>query len=80
MSRHIEDREVRPGGMSRRMFLAAAGMVAAGGALATSAVASVTGAKEAPAGTTPPLPWTWVKLDPQEAAKRTFQNYHAKGG
>lgn len=81
MSRHLEEGEGKrsTGIMSRRNFIATAGLVAAGGALAGGAMANVTGTKEAP-GTPPPLPWPWVKLDPLEAGKRAFRTYHEKGG
>ena len=75
-----EDEQCLNGSMSRRSFITAAGIVAVGGVLAGGAMAAVTGTKEAAPGTSPPLPWTWVKLDPMEAGKRTFQTYHAKGG
>lgn len=68
------------GRMSRRGFITAAGMVAVGGVLTGGAIAAVTGAKEAAPGTPPPLPWPWMKMDPMEAGRRAFRNYHAKGG
>ena len=82
MNRHLKDEaeQCLNGNMSRRNFITTAAIVAVGGVLAGGAMAAVTGVKEATPGTPPPLPWTWVKLDPMEAGKRTFQTYHAKGG
>lgn len=82
MDRDLTEKEEQGlgGSMSRRGFIAVAGMAAVGGVLASSAMAAVTGVKEAAPGTPPPLPWQWVKLDPMEAGKRTFQLYHTKGG
>ena len=82
MNRNLkdEDEQCLNGSMSRRSFITTAGVVAVGGVLAGGAMAAVTGAREAAPGTSPPLPWQWVKLDPMEAGKRTFQTYHTKGG
>lgn len=82
MNRHPEELyEENPSGcMSRRGFIAAAGLAAVGGVLASGAIAAVAGPKEAAPGTPPPLPWQWAKLDPLEAGKRTFKLYHEKGG
>lgn len=82
MGKHLEEQEEKRsvGTISRRSFIATAGLVAAGGALAGGAMANVTGTKEAAPGTPPPLPWPWVKLDPIEAGKRAFRTYHEKGG
>ena len=66
--------------MSRRKFIASTGLVAASGILTSSAIASVSMKNEAASTTAPPLPWPWVKLDPQEAGERAFRNYHEKGG
>ncbi len=65
--------------MTRRGFIATAGAVAAGGVLAGGALAATAGAREAVSAEAP-LPWPWVKLDPQEAGERAFQTYHEKGG
>ncbi len=67
------------GNMTRRGFIAKAGAVAAGGVLAGGALAATAGAKEAVSAEAP-LPWPWVRLDPQEAGERAFQTYHEKGG
>jgi hypothetical protein len=63
--------------LSRRNFIATAGAVAAGGVLATGAMPNFAAAKPVDPG---PLPWPWVKLDPQEAGERAFLTYHEKGG
>lgn len=63
--------------MSRRKFIATAGVVTASGLLAENTLASVPGKQESAA---PSLPWPWVKLDPQEAGERAFRAYHSKGG
>jgi hypothetical protein len=26
------------------------------------------------------LPWPWAKIDPMEAGRRSFHNYHEHGG
>jgi hypothetical protein len=66
--------------MSRRKFIASTGLVAASGILTGSAIASVSKKIETSSAIAPPLPWPWVKLDPQEAGQRAFRNYHEKGG
>jgi len=66
--------------MTRRKFISATGIVAAGGMLTGSALASVTAKNDAAPTTAPPLPWSWAKIDPQEAGERAFRNYHEKGG
>lgn len=80
---HEDDNEQRTSGsVSRRRFIASAGMVVAGGALAGTALAAAElGKAKEPAPTAPAaLPWPWPKLDPMEAGKRAFQYYHLKGG
>jgi len=62
---------------SRRKFIAATGLVA-GGMLTSRSLASVGTKSESAAA--PPLPWSWAKLDPQEAGERAFRIYHEKGG
>lgn len=32
------------------------------------------------AGSPPPLPWPWVKLDPMEAGRRAYSNYLKEPG
>ena len=66
--------------LSRRKFITSTGIVAAGGMLTSSALASVAAKKEAEVTAAPPLPWSWAKLDPQEAGERAFRYYHEKGG
>jgi hypothetical protein len=66
--------------ITRRKFIASTGIVAAGSMLTSSALASVTAKNEAAPTTAPPLPWSWAKIDPQEAGERAFRNYHEKGG
>ena len=66
---------------SRRNLLAgSAALVAAGsiGSAVTSYAQSSTPA--ASAGTPPPLPWKWVKLDPMEAGRRAYRLYKEQGG
>jgi hypothetical protein len=66
--------------MSRRKFIASTGLVAAGGILTSSAMAAVPMKTKGESKIAPPLPWPWVKLDPQVAGERSFKNYHEKGG
>lgn len=66
--------------ISRRKFIASTGAIAAGGMLTSSVLASAAAKKEALPTTAPPLPWSWTKLDPQEAGERAFRYYHEKGG
>jgi nitrous oxide reductase len=76
-----ELQKVATGHVSRRSFIATAGLAAvAGGVLAGTAMA--TASKEAPSAPATPKAgsWPWVKIDPQEAGERAFGNYHAKGG
>ncbi|MBU0729274.1 MAG: hypothetical protein KKA70_05980 [Proteobacteria bacterium] len=68
--------------ISRRSFLNTAGAAAAGGLLVAAGGGLLSG-KEATAAappTAPPLPWKYSKLDADEAGKRAYKNYHAKGG
>jgi hypothetical protein len=64
------------GNLSRRKFLAAAGVAAAGSVLAGCNSGTTTAA----AATSPPLPWTYTKLDPEEAGRRGYKNYKLHGG
>lgn len=76
MKRSLDGQQDR-GNLTRRGFLARAGVAAAGGCLlGSAALASRPDAVEAPlAGE-----WPWTRIDPQEAAERAFSYYHAKGG
>ena len=82
MSQTEETKKGREGscGLSRRNFIATASLVAAGGVLAGGAVADLAGAQAPAQAVAPPMPWPWVKLDPQEAGERAFNTYHEKGG
>lgn len=63
--------------LSRRKFLTAAGIVAAGGVLTARNLISA----ESPTVAAPPvLPWRYTKLDPLEAGRRGYKNYLARGG
>lgn len=79
MKRHSGEKGAG-GCLTRRNFIATAGMVAAGGVLAGGAMADLGAAKQAPSVAAPPLPWPWVKIDPLEAGRKAFQIYHEKGG
>lgn len=61
---------------SRRDFMTAAGIFAAGG------IAGCTGhavsAPQPTASEPPPLPWKWAKLDPLEAGRRAYRGYLTK--
>jgi hypothetical protein len=63
--------------LSRRNFLTAAGIVAAGGVLTGCNLIS---GDTAVAATPPELPWKYTKLDPNEAGQRGYQNYLLNGG
>ena len=86
MLKHTPKKEVKPGGeserLSRRSFLNTAGAVTAGGLLVAAGGNLLSGQEAAAAAppTAPPLPWKYIKLDPTEAGKRAYKNYHAKGG
>lgn len=69
--------KVRPVAWSRRDFMAAAGIFAAGG-IAGCTSQAVSQAPPAPAP--PPLPWKWTKLDPLEAGRRAYRGYLSKPG
>jgi hypothetical protein len=59
--------------LSRRNFLAGAGAFVAGGVLGhgTSRASS----PPPTAGSAPPLPWKWVKIDPMEAGSLAYRYY-----
>ena len=62
---------------SRRDFMTAAGIFAAGG------IAGCTSGSLPPTPTVtepPPLPWKWTKLDPLEAGRRAYRGYLSKPG
>lgn len=62
---------------SRRDFMTAAGLFAAGGMTGcTSPAVSPSPQAVAP----PPLPWKWTKLDPLEAGRRAYRGYLSKPG
>ncbi|MGI9520734.1 MAG: hypothetical protein ACR2PG_03700 [Hyphomicrobiaceae bacterium] len=53
------------------------------GAVLVGAVAGGSSASEPPASSSaasPPLPWEWAKIDPMEAATRTYHGYLNQGG
>ncbi len=64
--------------LSRRNFMAKAGIFLAGGIAGHG-----TGFASTPAQTVtepPPLPWKWVKVDPLEAGRRAYRSYLEKKG
>jgi len=62
---------------SRRDFMTAAGIFAAGGlAGCTSRALPPTPTVTEP----PPLPWKWAKLDPLEAGRCAYRGYLSKPG
>jgi hypothetical protein len=65
----------RTAAWSRRDFMTAAGIFAAGGiaGCTSRAVSPPPSAPEAP-----PLPWQWTKLDPLEAGRRAYRGYLTK--
>ncbi len=62
--------------ISRRSMLKGSAAFLVGGAVGCSSN------KVSPpaAGSPPPLPWPWVKLDPMEAGRRAYQNYLKEPG
>lgn len=68
--------------LTRRYLLATAGVATVGGVLAGTALAAggKDPAKDATPAAAPPLPWTWQKIDPMEAGRTAYRNYHVKGG
>jgi hypothetical protein len=64
---------------SRRRFLNGGAAFVAGG-LIGSATSMVSAASKRPQRGTAELPWPWAKIDPLEAGRRSFRNYHEHGG
>jgi hypothetical protein len=64
---------------SRRRFLNGGAAFVAGG-LIGSATGMVSAASKRPQQGTAELPWPWAKIDPLEAGRRSFRNYHEHGG
>ncbi len=64
--------------LSRRSFMAKAGIFLAGGIAGHGTGFASTPAQTVPAP--PPLPWKWVKLDPLEAGRRAYRSYLEKKG
>lgn len=65
-------------GLSRRKFMEGAGILVAGGILGYGT--SLASVPPPTAGTAPPLPWKWVKLDPMEAGSLAYRYYLDIGG
>lgn len=65
------------GDLSRRNFLTAAGIIAAGGILTGCNLKS---GEATVAAIAPDLPWKYAKLDPEEAGRRGYKNYLLNGG
>jgi hypothetical protein len=64
---------------SRRSFLNGGAAFVAGGMIGSAAgIASAAAAQ--PNREAAELPWPWAKIDPIEAGRRSFHNYHEKGG
>lgn len=68
--------------LTRRYLLATAGVATVGGVLAGTALAAggKDPGKDAAPAAAPPLPWTWQKIDPMDAGRNAYRNYHEKGG
>ncbi|MEE4272847.1 MAG: hypothetical protein V2I67_14330 [Thermoanaerobaculales bacterium] len=64
---------------SRRSFLNGGAAFVAGG-LIGSAAGMTSAAAAQPSPATAELPWPWAKIDPMEAGRRSFRNYHENGG
>jgi hypothetical protein len=74
----MEKAQKREKPLSRRNFLTGAGVFMAGGALGLGA--SLAPAADPTAGTAPPLPWKWGKIDPLEAGSLAYHYYLDSGG
>jgi len=66
--------------VSRRGLLKGSAIFLAGGAAGYLGAASLGATAARSAASPPPLPWPWVKLDPLEAGRRTYQSYLTKKG
>ena len=71
-------KQERAPSLSRRNFITKAGIFLAGGIAAHGTGFASTAAETVLAP--PPLPWKWVKLDPLEAARRSYRSYLEKKG
>jgi hypothetical protein len=58
---------------SRRKVLGGSALLLAGGV--AGFISSAHGTVQSPAPQAPTLPWPWVKLDPNEAGRRAYQQY-----
>jgi len=65
---------------SRRSMLKGSAAFLVGGAVGCSSNKVSSPAAAPAAGSPPPLPWPWVKLDPMEAGRRAYQNYLKEPG
>ncbi len=61
---------------SRRSILTGSAILLAGGI--AGRISTTYGAAKVEKA--PPLPWTWVKLDPTEAGRRAYRAYLSEGG
>ena len=64
---------------SRRRFLNCGAAFVAGGLIGGAAGMTSAATAQPNRGTTE-LPWPWAKIDPMEAGRRSFRNYHEHGG
>lgn len=67
---------------ARRTLLVGSGAFIIGGVAgrASAARSDLPQKTQAVADAAPPLPWEWVKIDPMEAATRTYHGYLDQGG
>jgi hypothetical protein len=68
-----------PKGYTRRRFLKSGGALVVGGVIGGASANAFSQSKPA-AGTAPPLPWKWGKIDPMEAGSRAYHIYLEAGG
>ena len=71
----MEKEQEKASSLSRRNFIAKAGIFVAGGitGCASHALPPTPTVTEPP-----PLPWKWTKLDPLEAGRRAYRGYLTK--
>lgn len=69
----MEGQKERTELISRRSMLKGSAAFLVGGAVGCSS-------NKPAAGSPPPLPWPWAKLDPMEAGRRAYQNYLKEPG
>ena len=75
----MKEQKERTSLLSRRSMLKGSAIFLLGGAVGHVSTAYPASQKTPTAGSPPPLPWKWAKLDPLEAGRRAYRAYF-KGG